>query len=404
MIYLDNGATTWPKHRAMFAEMVERYMEIGVSPGRGSYDQAVEAQIYISKTREKLARFFGGADANRVIFTSNATDALNLALFGLLQQNSRVVTTRLEHNSVLRPLYQLQQTLGVKTNYVSFDTLGFVDLEEFEKAIAAVSSANNKVPNLAIVSHASNVLGTVQPLARIGDICRNYGVPLLVDASQSAGHIQVDMAAMAASALVFTGHKSLYAPPGIGGLILQPDLEIKSTRFGGTGIESKSMLHTQAFPERLEAGTHNLMGIIGLSLAVDDLVRQGLQVIHRQEMVLASKLYRGLQHIPGIELYGGATFMGENDGIKSSLEGCYQLPLFAANLKGLHPEDLSSILDGDFDIAVRSGLHCAPLVHETMGTGQKGAVRFSLGQFNTEAEIEQTILAMTHIAERWIPS
>lgn len=400
MIYFDNAATTWPKHRELFDKMVEQYMEIGVSPGRGSYDHATAAEGYIRKTRKKLASFFGAPDPDRVIFTANATDGLNMTLFGLLKPGSRVVTTRLEHNSVLRPLYHLQQTKGVSTTLVSFDDLGFVDPDEIQRAIFSKSSKNDLKVELVIVNHASNVLGTVQPLARIGEICQAHGIPLLVDASQSAGHVQVNMAEMKASAIVFTGHKSLYGPPGIGGLILHPDLEIQSTQFGGTGLESKSMIHTQTFPQRLESGTHNLMGIIGLSLAIDDLIEKGLNTIHDQETILVRRLYQGLKCIQGVELYGGSTLADKSDQNGSRLENCRQIALFSANIKGLNPEDLGTILDGDFDIAVRTGLHCAPLVHDTMGTGEHGAVRFSLGQFNTTSDIDQAIEAMQRIAER----
>ena len=400
MIYFDNAATTWPKHRELFDKMVERYMEIGVSPGRGSYDHAATAEAYIRETRKKLTGFFGAPDPDRVIFTSNATDGLNKALFGLLKPGSRVVTTRLEHNSVLRPLYHLQQTKGVSTTLVSFNDQGFIEPDEIERAISSKSSKNDLKVELVIVNHASNVLGTVQPLARIGEICQAHGIPLLVDASQSAGHVQVNMAEMKASAIVFTGHKSLYGPPGIGGLILHPDLEIQSTQFGGTGTESKSMIHTQTFPERLEAGTHNLMGIMGLSLAIDDLIDKGLSTIHEQETILARRLYQGLKRIQGVELYGGSTLDDKKDQNGSQLENCRQIALFSANIKGLNPEDLGTILDGDFDIAVRSGLHGAPLVHEKLGTGERGAVRFSLGQFNTTSDIDKAIEAMKRIVEQ----
>ncbi|SDP30327.1 cysteine desulfurase [Desulforhopalus singaporensis] len=379
-IYLDNGATSWPKPREQFDKMVDLFMQIGVSPGRGSYDQAVSAQEYIRQAREKVAGFFGGPDPERVIFTANATDGLNLALLGTLAPGDHVVTTATEHNSVLRPLYHLQKTREISTSVVPFDGQGIIDPEDIKKTITPRTS-------LVAVNHASNVLGSVQPVAEIGEICAAHGIPLLVDASQSGGQIPVNMAKMQASALVFTGHKSLYGPTGIGGLLLGPDFTINSTRFGGTGLESKSLVHTQTFPHRLEAGTHNLMGIIGLSLAIDNLLQLGLERLHDKEINLAAKLYDGLDEISGIELYGGPITL-------------HHVALFSANIPPMHPDDLGAILDADFNIAVRSGLHCAPLVHEILGTGGQGTIRFSLGRFNTEKEIDLVIKAMYRIARR----
>jgi selenocysteine lyase/cysteine desulfurase len=394
--------------------MLSRYLASGVSPGRGSYDQAAQAEFLLEQARKTLADFFGAPDPNRVIFASNATDALNLALFGFLNPGDRVVTTRLEHNSVLRPLHHLSETRGVSVTLVPFDRQGYVDPNAVEKAIGHAGSGCGKPAALVVVTHASNVLGTVQPVARIGAICQELGVPLLVDASQSAGQVPVNMAAMGASAIAFTGHKSLYGPTGTGGLILHPGLEIRSTRFGGTGRESKSLVHTQTFPHRLEAGTVNFMGILGLSLSVDHLRKQGLARIHQGEMALARRLYQGLKAIRGVSLYGGSALdpaAGSGPGVPPADAGkdgpcteapsppC-QVPLFSVNVRGVTPQDLGAILDGDFDIAVRSGLHCAPLVHRSLGTGEQGAVRFSLGMFNTRQEIDTTLEAMEAIARK----
>ena len=391
MIYLDNAATTWPKHRKLFEEMVDKYMAIGVSPGRGSYDQAMLADECIGEARNNIARFFTAPDPDQVIFTANATDGLNQFLLGLLQEGGRVLSTRLEHNSVLRPLYHLQQTKGVEVSLVPFDRQGFVHPEDMREALDKALVKKQAV-DLVVCNHVSNVLGTVQQVAEIGSICEEYGVAFLVDCSQSAGHVPVDMERMKASAIVFTGHKSLYGPTGIGGLILNPNLEIASTRFGGTGVESKSLRHTQSFPYKHEAGTHNLMGIIGLSLALDNLIQKDVVRLHKEECVLARRLYQGLQKIPGVRLYGGTAFQ-TNDNVEDDR----QIGLFSATFDPISSEDLSAILDGDFDIAVRSGLHCAPLVHETLGTAELGSIRFSLGQFNTELEIDQTIEAMIQI-------
>ena len=436
-IYLDNAATTWPKPKAMLEKMMEIYHEIGVSPGRGSYDQAVAADDFIDKTRQKVAAFFGASDPQRVIFTANATDGLNLAILGMVKPGDHVITTRLEHNSVLRPLYHLQQTQGLTTTLVPFDENGFVDPQMISQAIVSqIDSASHvqsktgsekdmgtdqrlrpdsgwdrpkkgSKPALVVVNHASNVLGTVQPLEKIGEICNAFDIPLLVDASQSAGLVSVNMEKMKASAMIFTGHKSLYGPTGMGGLILHPDLAISTTRFGGTGMESKSLIHTQTFPHRLEAGTHNLMGIIGLSLALDDLRKEGISAIHQREMTLAAELYRELKKIPNLTLYGGrgfdhqpryTTHQKSAPSPTDEASNIKQLPLFCANINGIHPQDLGAILDGDYNIAVRAGLHCAPLVHESLGIENYGAIRFSLGRFNTMGDIHHTIHAMASIA------
>jgi cysteine desulfurase family protein len=379
-IYLDNASTTYPKPREVLDQMVESYSQIGFSPGRGNYDLAAAAEDFIRQTRVKLARFFGAPDPDRIVFTANATDSLNIAISGLLQPGDHVVTTRLEHNSVLRPLYHLQQRRDVAFSLIPFSGQGFIDPDDIKKAIRPETK-------LVIVNHASNVLGTIQPVAETGEICSAHGIPLLVDASQSAGKIPVDMTAMKASAIAFTGHKSLYGPTGIGGLVLHPDLDIQATRFGGTGIESGSLIHTRSFPHTLEAGTLNLMGIIGLSLGIDYILDKGLEVIHEQEMRLMDRLYKGLSEVSGIKIYG------EKDTTN-------HLAVMAANIDDITPEDAGAILDGDFNIAVRVGLHCAPLVHEDLGTSRWGTIRFSLGLFNRETEIDRTIEAVSLIARQ----
>jgi cysteine desulfurase / selenocysteine lyase len=378
MIYLDNAATTFPKPREMLEAMLETFSRVGVSPGRGSYDLASEAEEVVRDTREKLARFFGAPDPDRVIFASNATDALNLAIQGLIEPGDHVVATRLEHNSVLRPVHHLHQQGIIDFDLVPFDGRGFIDPE-------AVAGAIRKNTRLVIACHASNVLGTVQPIPKLGRVCEERNVPLLIDTAQSAGIIPIDMGAWKIAALAFTGHKSLLGPTGIGGLVINPELEVRTTRFGGTGVDSKSLVHTQTFPHRLEAGTLNLMGIIGLSAALDFVEAEGMESIRSREMGLLTRLRDGLSALDGIELFC-AEDLSDHVG------------LITVNVKGLHPEDTGSILDGDFGIAVRPGLHCAPLVHETMGTYPQGAVRFSLGPFNTLEDIDLTLEAMAKIA------
>jgi cysteine desulfurase/selenocysteine lyase len=378
VIYLDNAATTFPKPRTILEAMLETYSHMGVSPGRGSYDLAAEAEELVMKTRQKLAQFFGAPDPNRVIFASNATDALNLAMQGLFEPGDHVVSTRLEHNSVLRPLHHLHQRGLIEYDLVPFDNRGFIDPEAIAKAIRSDT-------RLVICCHASNVLGTVQSIPELGRVCNERNVPLLIDAAQSAGMIPIDMGAWQVSAVAFTGHKSLLGPTGIGGLVVDPELDIQTTRFGGTGVNSKSLIHTQTYPHRLEAGTINLLGVIGLSKGLDFLMAEGLNAIHHGEMELLTRLRDGLSALDRLTLYCQED-LSEHVGI------------ITANVQGIKPEDVGAILDADFGIAVRTGLHCAPLVHETLGTYPQGGVRFSLGPFNTKDDIDRIIEAMGMIA------
>jgi cysteine desulfurase/selenocysteine lyase len=378
LIYLDNAATIFPKPRPILEAMLETYSRMGVSPGRGSYDLAVEAEELVGQTRKKLARFFGAPDPDRVIFASNATDALNMAMQGLFEPGDHVVATRLEHNSVLRPLHHLRQRGLIEYDLVPFDSRGFVDPEAIAKAVRANT-------RLVICCHASNVLGTVQPISDIGRVCNERKVPLLIDAAQSAGVIPIDMGAWHLSAVAFTGHKSLLGPTGIGGLVIHPELDIQSTRFGGTGVDSKNLVHTQTFPHRLEAGTINLLGVIGLSKGLDFVMAEGLNTIYHRETELLTRLRDGLSVLDSITLY-------------CQEDLTEHLGIITANMEGIEPGDIGAILDADFGIAVRSGLHCAPLVHETLGTYPQGGVRFSIGPFNTDEEIDRTIEAMDIIS------
>ena len=295
-----------------------------------------------------------------------------------MRPGDHVVATRLEHNSVLRPLHHLAERGTITWDLAPFDDRGFVDPE----AIAALLRPNTRA---VVMTHASNVLGTIQPVAEIARRCAERGVPLVVDAAQSAGQVPIDMAALGVAALAFTGHKSLYGPSGIGGLVLMPGLDVETTRFGGTGMDSASLVHSQAWPLRLEAGTLNLLGVIGLSLGLDFVEGLGIPELHAREMALLARLRDGLAATSGVTLYCADDLAGH-------------LPVLAATVAGIHPQDVGAILDGDFGIAVRVGVHCAPLVHRDLGTIERGAVRFSLGAFTTVEEIDLAIEAMRAIA------
>lgn len=377
LIYLDNAATTFPKPSSVMDKMVATYLEMGVSPGRGGYDMAVETEELVGKVRSKLARFFDAPDADRVIFAANATDALNLVIQGCVLPGDHIVSTRLEHNSVLRPLHHLKERGLIEYDLVPFDGRGFVDPLAVAKRIRTNTRA-------VVVNHVSNVLGTIQPIEEIGRVCGERGVPLIVDAAQSAGVIPIQMSRWQVSAVAFTGHKALMGPSGIGGLVLNRDFEVRTTRYGGTGIDSESPFHTQTFPHRLEAGTLNLLGIIGLSEGVDFVLAEGQDVIRAREIELVTRLRDGLSRLDGLRLYCAEDLSGHAG-------------LLTAVVEGMNSQDVGTILDADFGIAVRAGFHCAPLVHADLGFGKVGGVRFSPGPFTTQNDIDAAIDAMRAI-------
>jgi len=326
-----------------------------------------------------LAEFFQAPDPDHVVFCANATDALNIAIQGIVKPGDHIVSTHLEHNSVLRVLYYLHRQGIIRYDLVPFDNTGFIDPGDIAAAIRPETK-------LVVVCHASNVLGTVQPIAEIGRVCKTREVPLLIDAAQSAGVIPIDITSWHLSAIAFTGHKSLFGPTGIGGLVAHPALEIHSTRFGSTGVDSKNPVHTQTWPHRLEAGTINLLGVIGLAAGLDYIEQKGVETIHRREMELLWKLVTGFASIEGVKMYCMEDLSDH-------------VGLVTAFVNGIDPSNVGMILDGDFGIQARSGLHCAPLVHQTLGTLPNGGIRFSLGPFNTEEQIETTVNAMRIVAK-----
>lgn len=378
LIYMDNAATSYPKPADCLNRALLRYLKLGASPGRGGYDLAQEAEEAVSEIRNRLRHFFGAAPDWPLCFAANATDALNTLIQGMTEPGDHVVSTRLEHNSVLRPLNHLRENGRITFDLARFDTDGFVDPSEIRALIQSKT-------RLVILNHASNVLGTVQPVAAIGRICRDAGISLVIDVSQSAGVIPIAMKDWGVSALAFTGHKSLMGPSGIGGLVIRPDIAIRPIRFGGTGIDSANPFHTKEFPYRLEAGTLNLLGILGLGESLSFLEEQEAGGFRALEMALTRQLIDGFSEIDGVTLYAAR-----------SLEN--HIPLLSCNVNGIAASDAAAVLDGDFNIAVRAGLHCAPLVHESLGTASGGAIRFSLGVFNQLSDIEAAVHAMSIIA------
>ena len=357
--------------------MTDAYSRLGVSPGRGSYDLSMEAEEKVMDVRRQVCRFFGGSDPERVIFSYNATDALNTLIQGMITPGSHIVSSRLEHNSVLRPLHHFSEQGMIRLDLVPFDGEGFIDP-------MAVAEAIRPETRFVVLTHASNVLGTVQPVEQVAKLCRECAVPLLLDVTQTAGLVPIRMDEWGVGAVAFTGHKSLLGPTGIGGLVLSRGLDVRATRFGGTGRDSLSLAHSETYPYRLEAGTINVAGVFGLSAGLRYLSEQGMEKIHAREMGLAKVLRDGLSLIRGVRLYG-------------SFRPHQAVPIVLCTVDGMDPEDLAAILDGDFDIAARAGLHCAPLVHQDLRTSPKGGVRFSLGPFNTDEEIAKVLEAMAAI-------
>ena len=380
LIFLDNGATSFPKPEEVYAFMDNFYRNFGVNPGRSGYDLCMETGELVETTREMLTEFFNGKDPNRLCFSYNSTDALNLVINGILKEGDHAITTTIEHNSVLRPLYHLYKYNGVEVDYIPFDGKGFVDPDEFPKKF-------KKNTKLVIINHASNVIGTIQPIKEIGKYCRKNGIPFAIDASQSAGKIPIDVEEMNVDVVVFTGHKSFLGPTGIGGLYVREGIEIRHTRAGGTGVRSAVRTHLDEYPYRLEYGTLNILGVAGLQAGLKWIKKKGLNNIHEQEMKLTAMLRNGLKDIEEVTLY-----------CQDDLTDHISILLF--NIDGLEAVNTGTILDVDYNIACRTGLHCAPLVHEQLGTDKiKGAVRSGIGPFNTEAQIKTAINAVKEIAE-----
>ncbi|MCD6161042.1 MAG: aminotransferase class V-fold PLP-dependent enzyme [candidate division Zixibacteria bacterium] len=382
LIYLDNAATAWPKPENVYKFMDEFYRKTGVNPGRSGFDMAIEAGNILENLRGRLTRFFGGDEAapERLCFSYNATDALNLIIQGLLSSGDHVVSTNLEHNSVIRPINCLVRDIDVEATYVPFNSAGFVEPDDIMKAI----KANTK---LVIVNHGSNVLGTIQPVAEIGKICKEKGVLFAIDVSQTAGVVPINMQEMNIDVLAFTGHKALFGSTGIGGMYVRKHVDIKQTRSGGTGVRSAYPYHLEEYPFRMEYGTPNMVGIASLWAGQEYIYKRGQDNIYNHEHKLACKLVDGLKQIEGVIVY-----------CCDSMEN--HLSTVSINIEGMEAGDVGIMLDVEHDIATRTGLHCAPLVHKQLDTIKiHGSVRFAIGAFNTEADIDAAIKAVAEIAE-----
>ena len=387
MIYLDNAATSFPKPDVVHDKMIGFYRTCGVNPGRSGCDMALQAEAMVDGTRRKLTALFNASlvaagktkDHNRLIFTSNATHSLNLILKGTIGPGDHVITTWMEHNSVIRPVNHLVK-LGAEATFIRPGPDYLVDPQDVRRAI----QRNTK---LVIVNHGSNVCGAVQDIRAIGTVCSELGVPLAIDAAQTAGAFPIDMATWGVSFVAFTGHKSLLGPTGTGGICVADDAEIASSMWGGTGVRSADPYHLEEYPWRLEAGTLNVLGIAGLSAGMDWITEHGLEAIQEREDALAGHLVDGLREIRGVIVHAPAN-------------GQPRVPTVSITVKGWDPSDVGTILDVDYNILTRTGLQCAPKAHEHLGTAPRGTVRFSVGPFNTKEHILAAIKAIGEIAAK----
>lgn len=378
LIYLDNAATTFPKPNVVYDYMNEFYRRYGVNPGRSGYDMCIATEEIIFSTRKKLTEFFNGTDPERLTFSYNASDSLNMLIQGMVEKGDHVITTKVEHNSVLRPLNHLQRDLGIELTHISFDGKGYVDPDDVKKAIRS----NTK---MVVVNHASNVIGTIQPVSDIGRVCRDAGVYFAVDVAQTAGAQKIDMQEMNIDMLAFTGHKSLMGPTGIGGSCIGEHVPIRGTRYGGTGVRSAYPFHLEEFPYRMENGTLNIVGVAGLKAGLEWVQQEGMESIHAREMELWDRLRKGFEEIEGVIIYCAESVENHN-------------AVLSFNIEGWDAGNVGTMLDMDYNIACRTGLQCAPLVHEQLGTDKlHGTVRISIGPFNTEGHIDKAIEAARNI-------
>ncbi len=378
MIYLDNAATTRTKPPAVARAVLEALSSYG-NCGRGGHQGALSAARTIYETREKIAALLGCPRADHVCFTQNSTQALNIAVCGLLRPGDHVISTDLEHNSVLRPLYRLRDA-GAAVDFVPADSRGRLDCGGFERLLRPETKA-------IVCTHASNLTGDAVDIARVGRFAREHGLLFILDASQTAGVLPIDLAAMGIDVVCFTGHKSLMGPQGTGGLCLREGLEIRPFTVGGTGVQSYSEAQPGDYPTRLEAGTLNGHGLAGLSAALDFLSETGIARIHAHEDALARRFYKAVRDLPGVTVYG-------------DFSAPVRAPVVTLNIGDLDSAEVSDELAERFGIATRPGAHCAPRLHRALGTEEQGAVRFSWSYFNTEEETAAAAEAVRVLARK----
>ena len=376
MIYLDNAATTLQKPPCVVEAVVQAMTSFG-NPARGAHEGTLTASRAVYHARCKLAKLFGCQKPENVVFTCNATEALNIALGGIFSPGDHVITTDLEHNSVLRPLYRLKEQGIISLSFVPADRQGRPDYGAFQALIRPNTRA-------IVCTHASNLTGNMTDLAAVGKIAKAHGALFVVDASQTAGTEEIHMERMGIDILCFTGHKGLMGPQGTGGLCIAPGVEIRPFKVGGSGVHSYDREQPVDYPTRLEAGTLNSHGIAGLSAAVDYLEQVGLTAVREKEQGLMRRFYAGVSCLEGVTVYG------DFDAPRTAI--------VALNIRDYDSGAVADALQADYGIATRAGAHCAPRMHQALGTQDRGAVRFSFSWFNTEEEVDQAIAAVANLA------
>ncbi len=401
-IYLDNAATSYPKPPQVVEAMVYFMNEVGANPGRSGHRLSVEAERIVQNARKSLARLFNIPDHSRIVFTLNITESLNMVFSGFLKQGDHVITTGIEHNSVIRPLKYLEETGYISLSVARCDHGGFLDIDQIPRLVRRQTA-------LIAVNHASNVCGTLQDIRSVREAAGD--IPLLVDAAQTAGSVPIDVQADGIDLLAFTGHKSLMGPQGTGGLYIRKGIKLRPFKRGGTGSESEKLSQPDFLPDALESGTQNNVGIAGLGAGVDFILSTGVEKIRDHEQALTTMFLAGLHDLQGLTIYGplkselqtstvSITFDPvmpmETDDV---LRGCGSINLaWLEDGIGLHEAD--RLLNTDHDILVRTGLHCAPLAHQSLGTFPEGTIRISIGYFNTTEDIDRAVSAVRSIAEK----
>jgi len=379
-IYLDNAATSWPKPDSVYSSIDRYQRKLGAPAGRSAYQEAGDVERLVNDARQRLAELIGAESSSQIIFTLNGTDSLNLAIRGVLRSTDHVVTSVIEHNSVLRPLRYLEDTWDVSVTRVTCSEVGVVDPEEIRTALRP----NTK---LICLSHASNVTGALQPIEEVGKIAREHEILFLVDAAQSIGNLPIVVTKLGCQMLAAPGHKGLLGPLGTGLLYIAAEIEDQVTplRFGGTGTQSHEDHQPKTMPDKFEAGNHNVPGIVGLGAGVTFLLEQRVEALRNHHRELTSQLVNGLQAIEGIRVFGPITPYD-------------RVGVVSVNVSGYDPREVASMLDSAYRIQIRAGIHCAPLMHRALGTvDQGGTARFSIGPFTTAEHIDLTVQAMNEI-------